>query len=85
MVSPPAPATVSTISDDDDDHIDVDWQEPTYWQGFKNMIRAVPVLVTIPILCPIAWALHFSGQNPVAVFVVSLLAIVPLAGGLGFA
>lgn len=49
------------------------------------MIRAVPVLVTIPILCPIAWALHFSHQSAVATFVVSLLAIVPLAGGLGFA
>jgi len=51
----------------------------------QNMIRSVPLLAVVPILCPIAWALHFSHQNPVAVFVVSVLAIAPLAGGLGFA
>ncbi|KAL1407090.1 hypothetical protein Q8F55_006503 [Vanrija albida] len=62
-----------------------DWAEPTYWQSFRNMIRSVPVMVVLPIILPIAWALYFSHQNPVAVFVCSLLAIVPLAGGLGFA
>ncbi|CAK9779359.1 hypothetical protein CC85DRAFT_313933 [Cutaneotrichosporon oleaginosum] len=78
--------TISTLSDPDsppDD--DVDFVQPTYLEGFKNTIKTVPVIVAAPILCPIAWGLHFSGQSPVAVFVVSLLAIVPLAGGLSFA
>jgi Ca2+:H+ antiporter len=39
----------------------------------------------VPIILPIAWALHFSHQSPVAVFITCLVAIVPLAGGLGFA
>lgn len=69
----------------DDGEAAVKWEDPTYWQSFKNMMRGVPILWITPALVPVAWGLHFSHQNPVAVFVVSLLAIVPLAGGLGFA
>jgi Ca2+:H+ antiporter len=49
------------------------------------MMRGVPILWIVPLICPVAWALHFSHQNPVAVFIISILAIVPLAGGLSFA
>lgn len=69
----------------DDGEAAMKWEDPTYWQSFKNMMRGVPILWITPALVPVAWGLHFSHQNPVAVFVVSLLAIVPLAGGLGFA
>lgn len=51
----------------------------------KNTIKAQPALVAVPIILPISWALHFSHQNPIAIFVTSLIAIVPIAGGLGFA
>jgi Ca2+:H+ antiporter len=37
------------------------------------------------IAVPVAWGLNFSGQNPTAVFVASMLAIVPCAALLGFA
>ncbi|WWC85887.1 calcium/proton exchanger [Kwoniella dendrophila CBS 6074] len=59
--------------------------EPTWKQSFRNTIKAQPFLVAMPVLLPISWALHFTHQDPVAVFVTSLIAIVPLAGGLGFA
>lgn len=39
----------------------------------------------LPILLPLSWSLHFTHQSPVAVFVTSLICIVPLAGGLSFA
>ncbi|BEJ16713.1 hypothetical protein CspHIS471_0601140 [Cutaneotrichosporon sp. HIS471] len=78
--------TISTLSDPDSPHdVDDDLPPPTYMEGFKNTIKTVPVIVAAPILCPIAWGLHFSGQSPVAVFIVSLFAIIPLAGGLSFA
>ncbi|GMK58533.1 hypothetical protein CspeluHIS016_0505650 [Cutaneotrichosporon spelunceum] len=77
--------TISTLSDPDAPLDNVhDLPQPTFKRGFKNMIKTVPVIVAAPILCPIAWALYFSGQNPVVVFIVSLLAIIPLAGGLSF-
>ncbi|OWT40707.1 calcium/proton exchanger [Cryptococcus neoformans Bt1] len=59
--------------------------EPTWTQCFRNTIKAQPALAAVPIILPISWALHFSHQNPIAIFVTSLIAIVPLAGGLGFA
>nr|XP_019014688.1 calcium/proton exchanger [Kwoniella pini CBS 10737]OCF53469.1 calcium/proton exchanger [Kwoniella pini CBS 10737] len=59
--------------------------EPTWKQSFGNTIKSQPFLVAMPVLLPISWALHFTHQDPVAIFVTSLIAIVPLAGGLGFA
>ena len=38
----------------------------------------------LPIV-PVAWALHFSGQSDVIVFVFSFLAVIPLASLLSFA
>ncbi|KAE8543168.1 calcium/proton exchanger [Cryptococcus gattii VGV] len=61
------------------------FMEPTWKQCFRNTIKAQPALVAVPIILPISWALHFSHQNPIAIFVTSLIAIVPIAGGLGFA
>ena len=51
----------------------------------KNAIKSQPALCAVPILLPISTALHFTHQSPVAIFIVSLVGIVPLAGGLGFA
>jgi hypothetical protein len=51
----------------------------------QNTLKANPIVLAIPILLPISWALHFTHQSPVVVFVTSLLCIVPLAGGLSFA
>ncbi|ODO01987.1 calcium/proton exchanger [Cryptococcus wingfieldii CBS 7118] len=59
--------------------------EPTWKECFVNTIKYQPLLVAVPIILPISWALHFSHQNPIAIFVTSLLTIVPLAGGLSFA
>nr|XP_018266789.1 calcium/proton exchanger [Kwoniella dejecticola CBS 10117]OBR88947.1 calcium/proton exchanger [Kwoniella dejecticola CBS 10117] len=59
--------------------------EPTWKQSFRNTIKSQPFLVAMPVLLPISWALHLTHQDSVAVFVTSLIAIVPLAGGLGFA
>ncbi|KAL7419188.1 hypothetical protein Q5752_006025 [Cryptotrichosporon argae] len=59
--------------------------QPGFLASLKATIKAVPLLLVVPVLLPIAWALHFTDQNAIAVFVVSLLAICPLAGGLGFA
>ncbi|OCF45169.1 calcium/proton exchanger [Kwoniella heveanensis CBS 569] len=69
----------------EDEHVKKTFIEPTWKQCFTNTIKSQPALCAIPILLPVAWALHFSHQDPIAVFVTSLLAIVPLAGGLGFA
>ena len=51
----------------------------------QNTLKAQPMLFAILVLLPISWGLEFAHQDPVAIFVTSLLAIVPLAGGLGFA
>ncbi|WVQ76340.1 calcium/proton exchanger [Cryptococcus sp. DSM 104548] len=59
--------------------------EPTWKECFVNTIKYQPLLVAVPVILPISWALHFSNQNPIAIFVTSLLTIVPLAGGLSFA
>ncbi|WVR03526.1 calcium/proton exchanger [Kwoniella sp. DSM 27419] len=59
--------------------------EPSWKQCFFNTIKAQPALCAIPVLLPISWSLEFAHQDPVAIFVTSLIAIVPLAGGLGFA
>ncbi|WVF66128.1 calcium/proton exchanger [Kwoniella sp. CBS 6097] len=69
----------------EDEHVKKTFIEPTWKQCFINTIKSQWALCAIPVLLPIAWALHFSHQDPIAVFVTSLLAIVPLAGGLGFA
>jgi len=49
------------------------------------MMKHCPILWAAPILIPISWALHFTHQSATVVFVASLLAVVPLAGGLSFA
>ncbi|WVN90963.1 calcium/proton exchanger [Cryptococcus depauperatus CBS 7841] len=67
--------------EDEQEKVHKNFIEPTWKQCFI----AQPFLVAVPVLLPISWALHFSHQNPVAVFVTSLIAIVPLAGALGFA
>ncbi|WVW81909.1 calcium/proton exchanger [Kwoniella bestiolae CBS 10118] len=69
----------------EEEHIKKTFIEPTWTQSFRNTIKSQPFLVAMPVLLPISWALHFTHQDPVAVFVTSLIAIVPLAGGLGFA
>nr|ODN92639.1 calcium/proton exchanger [Cryptococcus depauperatus CBS 7841] len=71
--------------EDEQEKVHKNFIEPTWKQCFINTIKAQPFLVAVPVLLPISWALHFSHQNPVAVFVTSLIAIVPLAGALGFA
>jgi hypothetical protein len=37
------------------------------------------------VFIPISWALHFTHQNSVIVFIFSMFAVVPLAALLGFA
>ncbi|WVQ62580.1 calcium/proton exchanger [Kwoniella botswanensis] len=67
------------------EHIKKTFIEPTWKESFRNTIKSQPFLVAMPVLLPISWALHLTHQDSVAVFVTSLIAIVPLAGGLGFA
>ncbi|WRT63738.1 calcium/proton exchanger [Kwoniella shivajii] len=69
----------------EEDRIKKTFIEPTWKQSFINTIKSQPALVAMPILLPISWALHFTHQDPIAIFVTSLIAIVPLAGALGFA
>ncbi|KIR43759.1 calcium/proton exchanger [Cryptococcus deuterogattii 99/473] len=70
--------------ENEEEKVQKTFMEPTWKQCFRNTIKAQPALVAVPIILPISWALHFSHQNPIAIFVTSLIAIVPIAGGLGF-
>ncbi|GFZ51835.1 Vacuolar Ca(2+)/H(+) exchanger [Saitozyma sp. JCM 24511] len=72
-------------SDADADEADDTPVQPSWGTSIKNTIKHVPILCAVPVILPVAWALHFSHQSPVAVFITCLVAIVPLAGGLGFA
>jgi Ca2+:H+ antiporter len=51
----------------------------------QNTIKGCPILLALPILIPVAWALELTHQGDVAIFVTCLLAIIPLAGGISFA
>ncbi|KAK8845503.1 calcium/proton exchanger [Kwoniella newhampshirensis] len=84
-LSIPLPPKMGPPGGEEERKIKKHFDEPTWGQCFKNTIKSQPALCATPIILPIAWALHFTHQNPVAVFVTSLIGIVPLAGGLGFA
>ncbi|WWD22456.1 calcium/proton exchanger [Kwoniella shandongensis] len=84
-LSIPLPPKMGPPGGEEETKVKKHFEEPTWKQCFRNTIKSQPALCITPVLLPIAWALHFTHQNPVAVFVVSLIGIVPLAGGLGFA
>ncbi|KAJ7599441.1 Sodium/calcium exchanger protein-domain-containing protein [Mycena floridula] len=56
---------------------------PTYLQSFLSTIRYTPLNVCL-LFIPVSWALYFTHQKAIVVFVTSALGIVPLAALLGF-
>jgi hypothetical protein len=57
---------------------------PTWKRSAVNTLKYSWLSVLL-IFLPISWALHFATSNDTAIFVTSGLAIIPLAGLLGFA
>ncbi|ORY72411.1 Sodium/calcium exchanger protein-domain-containing protein [Leucosporidium creatinivorum] len=55
------------------------------WRTSAMSIVKYSWLNVLLIFVPVSWAMHFSGQSPTVTFVMSFLAIVPLAALLGFA
>jgi len=55
---------------------------PGYLDSFKNALLYSPLNVLL-LFIPVSWALHWTHQSDTAIFVVSALAIVPLAALLG--
>ncbi|KAG7529947.1 hypothetical protein FFLO_05303 [Filobasidium floriforme] len=58
--------------------------DPTWSESLKNTVKSSYIVYLLP-LVPVAWALHFSHQSDVIVFVFSFLAVIPLASLLSFA
>ena len=50
-----------------------------------SILSLASFMVYLLPIVPVAWALHFSGQSDVIVFVFSFLAVIPLASLLSFA
>jgi len=59
-------------------------REPTYKSSLWAIVTETWLSVLL-VFIPIGWALHFTVDNDVAVFVTTFLAIIPLAKLLGFA
>lgn len=51
---------------------------PSFWVSIKNMLFGSIINILL-VFIPVSWALHFTIDNGVAVFVTSFLAIMPLA------
>ncbi|GAA94196.1 uncharacterized protein L969DRAFT_72783 [Mixia osmundae IAM 14324] len=58
--------------------------EPTYRASMIALVKASWLNLFL-VFVPVSWALHFAGISPTITFVMSLLAIMPLAKLLGFA
>lgn len=59
--------------------------KPPGWRASLIATVRFSWLNVLLVAVPVAWGLNFSNQNPTAVFVASMLAIVPCAALLGFA
>ena len=55
---------------------------PGYLQSMKNVVLYSPLNILL-LFIPVSWALHWTHQSDTVIFVVSALAIVPLAALLG--
>jgi len=55
---------------------------PGYVRSLKNALLYSPLNVLL-LFIPVSWALHYTHQNDTVIFVISALAIVPLAALLG--
>ncbi|KAJ9115508.1 hypothetical protein QFC22_005266 [Naganishia vaughanmartiniae] len=58
--------------------------DPGWTQSFVNTVKCSYFNLMI-FLVPVAWALHFTKQNDVVVFVFTFLSVIPLANLLSFA
>ncbi|GAA5967248.1 hypothetical protein JCM11641_000488 [Rhodosporidiobolus odoratus] len=59
--------------------------KPPGWRSSCRNIVTYSWLNLLLVFVPVSWAMHFSHQSSVVTFVMSAIAIVPLAGLLGFA